>query len=123
MAVRTSRHLARKASFTVQRLSWGVLLGLYTFAGSALAQQTNDSKNLQIPRLAGTVQMDGKLDDAVWSQAALIEDFAQTFPVEFATPTQRTTPHPHSKRRATTPSSYDGRRSQASRKTKTNPVK
>ena len=34
--------------------------------------------------------IDGRLDDAVWSQATIVEDFHQVTPREFSSPTERT---------------------------------
>jgi hypothetical protein len=45
-------------------------------------------KSMQIPQLADRPTIDGMLDEAVWSSAALIEDFHQVFPQEYVTPTQ-----------------------------------
>ncbi len=50
----------------------------------------SDIKNIRLPGLTGSIQIDGKLDDTNWSQAVLIEDLHQVFPREFVTPTQRT---------------------------------
>lgn len=47
-------------------------------------------KSVQIPQLAQAPQIDGVLDEAAWSQAALIEDLHQVFPQEYAAPTQPT---------------------------------
>jgi hypothetical protein len=62
---------------------------------SALAQaqaQTSDGpvKNVQLPGLTGSVDIDGVLDDALWTQAAVIDDLHQVFPQEFVAPTQQT---------------------------------
>lgn len=70
-----------------------VLFGLL-LAHEASAQQAGtvnvDRKSAQIPNLASEAQIDGVLNDAVWAQAALVDDLHQVFPTEFATPTQRT---------------------------------
>ncbi len=47
-------------------------------------------KKISIPRLQQAAHIDGKLADGEWTQAALVDDFYQNFPVEFAKPTQRT---------------------------------
>jgi hypothetical protein len=66
-----------------------VLAGLSV--GGALAQETaSATKNIQLPGLGGSIQVDGRLDEALWSQAALIEDLHQVFPTEFAQATERT---------------------------------
>jgi hypothetical protein len=48
------------------------------------------AKTTEIPQLADRPSIDGMLDEAVWSQAALIEDLHQVFPREYASPTQPT---------------------------------
>jgi hypothetical protein len=61
---------------------------------TAVAQPPNErgrvAKSVQVPQLADRPTVDGLLDEAVWSQAALIEDFHQVFPQEYASPTQPT---------------------------------
>ncbi|MES2607108.1 MAG: carbohydrate binding family 9 domain-containing protein, partial [Pseudomonadota bacterium] len=57
---------------------------------AAIGSSVDASKQFTIPRLANSVRIDGVLDAAEWQQAVLIEDFHQTFPVEFATPSQKT---------------------------------
>jgi hypothetical protein len=48
------------------------------------------AKEVQLRRLDATPRIDGLLDEAVWQQAAVIDDFHQMNPVEYGTPTQRT---------------------------------
>jgi hypothetical protein len=61
---------------------------------AAVAQPTGEAarvvKLVEIPQLADRPTIDGVLDEASWSQAALIEDLHQVFPQEYATPTQPT---------------------------------
>ncbi len=45
---------------------------------------------VEVPRLAGDVSIDGSLDEADWSRAALIEDLHQVFPRDHAEPTEPT---------------------------------
>jgi hypothetical protein len=47
-------------------------------------------KSVQIPQLTDRPSIDGVLDEAAWSRAALIEDLHQVFPQEYVTPTQPT---------------------------------
>jgi hypothetical protein len=47
-------------------------------------------KSVEIPQFAERPTIDGVLDDDPWSRAALIDDFHQVFPEEYATPTQPT---------------------------------
>jgi hypothetical protein len=49
-----------------------------------------DGKNIDIARATSTPVVDGKLDDAIWTDATLIEDLHQMQPVEYAPPTERT---------------------------------
>ncbi len=61
-------------------------------ANQALAQITIGSdggKSIEIPRLTEAARIDGVLDDPVWSQALLIDDFHQYEPVEYAAPSQK----------------------------------
>jgi hypothetical protein len=60
---------------------------------AAVAQPPSEArvvKSVQIPQLADRPTIDGVLDEALWSQAALIEDLHQVLPEEYATPTQPT---------------------------------
>jgi hypothetical protein len=47
-------------------------------------------KAIEIPQLAHRPSIDGVLDEAVWEQAALVEDLHQVFPQEYVSPTQPT---------------------------------
>lgn len=58
--------------------------------GAQTAQGGVSSKSVALPLLQGRPQIDGRLDDALWSQAALIEDLHQVFPQEFVEPTEPT---------------------------------
>ena len=61
---------------------------------AAVAQPLSDAasvvKSVEIPQLADRPTIDGVLDEASWSQAALIEDLHQVFPEEYGRPTQPT---------------------------------
>ncbi|MEY4641316.1 MAG: hypothetical protein RLZZ227_1310 [Pseudomonadota bacterium] len=76
-------------------LSVTLLLQLCLSANS-LAQQaaplTVDiaGKSIGLPGLGGGVEIDGRLDEAQWAQAVVIEDLHQVFPQEFTAPTERT---------------------------------
>src|SRR5690606_36700669 len=48
------------------------------------------ASSVELPRLAGEVTIDDRLDEADWSRAALIEDLHQVFPVDRAAPTEAT---------------------------------
>ena len=68
--------------------------GLLLTSFAAVAQPTGESarvvKSVEVPQLADRPTVDGALDEAVWSRAALIEDLHQVFPEEYVTPTQST---------------------------------
>ena len=78
----------------VAAITAGLLLG----AGPGFAQDavvpsgpTADAdKRLPIPRTDIRPILDGILDDATWTQAAVIEDFHQVEPVDHGVPTERT---------------------------------
>jgi hypothetical protein len=76
---------------TLASVSFAALLLL---SSAALAQPPAEVarvvKSVQIPRLADRPTVDGVLDEAAWSQAALIEDLHQVLPQEYGTPTQPT---------------------------------
>jgi hypothetical protein len=73
--------------------AWGGLL--CAVAGSAVAQSSATSvdpgqKSVRVVRTATPPVIDGNLDDAVWANAAVIDDLHQVFPIEFAEPFERT---------------------------------
>ncbi len=45
---------------------------------------------LELPRLEGDIIINGRLDEADWTSAGLLEDFHQVFPQDHAPPTQAT---------------------------------
>ena len=61
---------------------------------TVFAQPANEAgrvgKSIEIPRLADRANIDGMLDESVWSDAAQIEDMHQVFPEEYVSPTQTT---------------------------------
>jgi hypothetical protein len=69
-------------------------LALVFVSGRAAAQQrANGSpspKRAEAVRLAGSISVDGHLDDAAWRQARFISDFEQKEPVQFAVPDEGT---------------------------------
>ncbi|MEY4642718.1 MAG: hypothetical protein RLZZ227_2712 [Pseudomonadota bacterium] len=71
-----------------------LLVSLLSFCiaapGSAQeAGESDGSKSIVIPKLQGEPTIDGVLDEAIWSQALLVDDFHQYEPVEYAEPTQK----------------------------------
>jgi len=71
-----------------------LLLGATALSLPAVAQQnagdSDGSKTIVIPKLEGRPRIDGMLDEALWSQALLVEDFHQYEPFEYAEPSQKT---------------------------------
>lgn len=68
----------------------GILLGLGC-APTLLAQAPEAHAALaELPRLAGAVAIDGRLDEAEWARAVLINDLHQVFPQDHAPPTEVT---------------------------------
>lgn len=59
---------------------------------NALAQDAEnfDTKSFEMAKLSEEAIIDGILDDEIWQQATLIDDFHQMLPIEFAEPSQRT---------------------------------
>jgi hypothetical protein len=74
------------------------LLAFSGMAISAFAQQTpgdasdgvTGGKTINMIRANNEPDIDGLLDDPMWAQAAVINDFHQMNPVEYGTPSQRT---------------------------------
>ena len=60
-------------------------------SGSVFAQDISlADKSATIAYVEGTLVLDGVLDDDIWKQAAVVDEFHQTRPVEFSEPTQHT---------------------------------
>jgi len=66
------------------------LLPVSLLAQSALQTQNSAIKSIEIPVLSGEVDIDGELDESVWSRAILIEDLHQVFPEEYVAPSEPT---------------------------------
>src|SRR5688572_11095157 len=45
---------------------------------------------LTVPRAAGKIAVDGKLDDAAWQQAAVLDTFFETYPADNTEPKAKT---------------------------------
>lgn len=72
-----------------------LLLSVFLISPALVLGQSDVSinaatKSVQLSLLSEAPVINGQLDEAVWSQAALIEDLHQVFPEEFERPTQRT---------------------------------
>ncbi len=68
---------------------------LLLYAGEALAVYTvnGQRKSFEIHRTESPPVIDGKLDDAVWRDAAIVDDFHQTVPTDGGKPSERTIVH------------------------------
>jgi hypothetical protein len=71
------------------------LVLMMTFAGVELSAQTTPATSAPLPlataaRVAGSITIDGKLDETAWAKATPIMDFHQQQPNEGAAPAQRT---------------------------------
>ena len=71
-----------------------LLLAAVASYQGALAQDNGPAgagqKNVQIVRADTAPVLDGRLDDEVWSEAAVVDDLHQITPVEYAEPTEYT---------------------------------
>ena len=71
-----------------------VILAPLLWAGAARAQpevgSAESPKRAQVTRTATAPTIDGRLDDAVWQQAEVIDDFHQIRPGDGAAPSERT---------------------------------
>ncbi len=66
-----------------------VLLAVGNVQAADISAGSDGAKSIVIPKLAEEAHIDGVLDEAVWHQALLIEDFHQYEPVEYAKPSQK----------------------------------
>ena len=80
----TFRHTASAAGFAA----------LYALSGPGAAQEAGPDadvlKSVRMVRTDTPPAIDGRLDDAVWTRAAIVDDFHQSQPIEGAEPTERT---------------------------------
>jgi hypothetical protein len=67
-----------------------LLLSFPVLAQSIQVGQGRDQKSIQLVRTDTPPVIDAVLDDAVWANAAVIDEFHQIIPVEYAAPTERT---------------------------------
>ena len=88
------RESAGRTRRRAERLDLVSFTGLLLLSAAALAQPAAESgpdvKSVEIPQLVDRPTIDGVLDEDVWSHAALVEDFHQVFPEEYAQPTEPT---------------------------------
>ncbi|MDX1561651.1 MAG: carbohydrate binding family 9 domain-containing protein [Gammaproteobacteria bacterium] len=72
-------------------LVFGTVPGLLAaFAAVAQPADGGDVKSFDIARIDAEIDVDGRLDDAVWSRATVIDDLHQIEPFEYTAPSQRT---------------------------------
>lgn len=71
-------------------LSVLTLLSIQAQAQSVQVGQGRDQKSIKMVRTDTPPVIDGVLDDAVWDNAAYIDEFHQIIPVEYGEPTERT---------------------------------
>ena len=73
-------------------LAFSLVISSITFAQESVNPVTGGSeeKSREILHLESEVEIDGVMDESVWERAALINDFHQYQPVEYAEPSQRT---------------------------------
>ena len=64
--------------------------GLHAPVAQEAAPRDPGQKSVHIARTATRPVIDGVLDDAVWANAARIDDLHQVNPVEYAAPSERT---------------------------------
>jgi hypothetical protein len=75
----------------VGKWGWSALLCAgWAFAQETAPRQDPGQKTVQIARTTARPVIDGALDDAVWANAARIDNFHQVNPVEYAEPSERT---------------------------------
>jgi Carbohydrate family 9 binding domain-like/Domain of unknown function (DUF5916) len=69
------------------------ILALPWIGATAFAQtfgDANEAKIIEVHRIDGNIEVDGRLDEPAWAGATLIEDLHQIEPFEYAPPSQRT---------------------------------
>ena len=71
-------------------LSVLTLVSTQALAQSVQVGRGRDQKSIKMVRTDSPPVIDGVLDDAVWENAAYIDEFHQIIPVEYAEPTERT---------------------------------
>jgi len=77
----------------IRTLSLYLLLAVFSvqvFGQSVQVGQGRDQKAIAMVRTDTPPVIDGVLDDAVWANAAYLDEFHQIIPVEYAEPTERT---------------------------------
>ncbi|SVA73781.1 uncharacterized protein METZ01_LOCUS126635, partial [marine metagenome] len=81
-------HWIRVESFWKQ--CWVVLVFFHTGIGAGQGSDSFPLKTLQAVRADSPLSIDGHLDEAAWASAAVVEDFHQILPLEYAPSSQKT---------------------------------
>jgi hypothetical protein len=68
----------------------GFTLALLSTGPLAAAEAPSVGPPLKVPRAAGRIAVDGKLDDAAWQQAAVLDTFYETYPADNTEPKVKT---------------------------------
>jgi len=69
---------------------WIVFIFFCTGTGLGQSPDSFPLKTVQAVRINEPLSIDGRLDEAVWAGAAVVEDFHQVLPIEYAPPSQKT---------------------------------
>lgn len=72
------------------RTTLGFLLALLVPCLLTAASVPDVGPPLAVPRTTARIEMDGKLDDAAWQQAAVLDTFYETYPGDNTEPAAKT---------------------------------
>ncbi len=67
-------------------LRWLMLLLVSTSVMAQSTEQTATPPRLEVPRISGSIELDGDLNDPAWRSAARVTDFTQFLPVDNVPP-------------------------------------
>jgi len=74
----------------ITRISIAAFLLLLATPSAAVYTVNGERKSFEIHRAESAPVIDGRLDDDVWKNASVVDDFQQTSPLDGATPTEST---------------------------------
>ena len=69
---------------------WVAAIVLHAGVGSGQSSDNFSLKTVRAVRVDSPLSIDGHLDEAAWAGAAVVEDFHQILPLEYAPPSQKT---------------------------------
>ena len=69
---------------------WVAAIVLHAGVGSGQSSDNFSLKTVRAVRVDSPLSIDGHLDEAAWANAAVVEDFHQILPLEYAPPSQKT---------------------------------